>query len=83
MIEMKRINKIKSKIKEKARKIYVYRTRWHFLAMILVILPFLYIWLTYPSEQNIKIGGIVFIVLAMLILYLESARRLTFYEAGR
>lgn len=80
---MKRIKKIKSKLQEKARKIYVYKTRWHFLAMLLVLIPFLYVWLMYPSEQNVKITGTLFILFAMLIIYLESSRRLTFYEVGR
>ncbi|MBI4018507.1 MAG: hypothetical protein HY368_02765, partial [Candidatus Aenigmarchaeota archaeon] len=56
-MKIKRIRKIKSKIREKAHRVYEYRRRWHFLAMMLALAPLLYVWLTYPSEQNVKIIG--------------------------
>lgn len=81
-MKMKRIKRIKSKIKEKAQRAYVYRTRWHFLVMMLILVPFLYIWLTYPSESNVKITGTLFILFALLIVFLEASRRLPFYQVG-
>lgn len=82
-MRMKRIRKIRKKLKEKAQRVYVYRTRWHFIVMLLILAPFLYIWLTYPSEQDVKIAGTLFILFALLIVFLEASRRLPFYEMGR
>ncbi|MBI2578979.1 MAG: hypothetical protein HYW26_04685 [Candidatus Aenigmarchaeota archaeon] len=80
---MKRIRKIRSKLRDRAKKIYVYRTKWYFIAMLLVLAPFLYVWLTYPSEKDVKVVGTLLILFALLIVFLEASRRLPFYEMGR
>lgn len=82
-MKIKRIRKIKSKIREKAHRVYEYRRRWHFLAMMLALAPLLYVWLTYPSEQNVKIIGTLFILFSLAIIFLDASRRLPFYGTAR